>query len=150
MIEHNSKLARDPNHLRRLVTFWPEENIVQLLAKQALADMERETVPAGWKLVPIDPTEAMMLHNSSCQHHAWDDANCPMLGSRRTIWNHMIEAVQEGGKMKYSDLNSITTISEALQALENVGASIEQIKLQLEFPEGRSREWLFKARYALK
>lgn len=52
--------------------------------------------------------------------------------------------------MKYIDLNSITTITEALQALENVGASIEQIKLQLEFPEGRSREWLFKARYALK
>lgn len=52
--------------------------------------------------------------------------------------------------MKYSDLNSITTISAALQALENVGASIEQIKLQLEFPEGRDNDWKVKARYALK
>lgn len=52
--------------------------------------------------------------------------------------------------MKYSDLNNITTITEALQALENVGASIEQIKLQLEFPEGKGRDWEVKARYALK
>lgn len=52
--------------------------------------------------------------------------------------------------MKYSDLNNITTITEALQALENVGASIEQIKLQLEFPEGKDRDWETRARYALK
>ncbi|WP_455853165.1 hypothetical protein [Pantoea endophytica] len=52
--------------------------------------------------------------------------------------------------MKYSDLNSITNISEALQALENVGASIEQIKLQLEFPEGKDKNWEIRARYALK
>lgn len=52
MIEHNSKLARDPVHLRRLVTFWPEENIVHQLAKQALADMEREAAPQGWVLMP--------------------------------------------------------------------------------------------------
>jgi len=52
--------------------------------------------------------------------------------------------------MKFSDLNSITTISEALQALENVGASIEQIKLQLEFPEGKDKDWETRARYALK
>ncbi|QGY29041.1 hypothetical protein [Pantoea cypripedii] len=52
--------------------------------------------------------------------------------------------------MKYSDLNSITNIAAALQALENVGASIEQIKLQLEFPEGKDKEWEIRARYALK
>lgn len=60
MIENNSKLARDPNHLRRLVAFWPEENIVHQLAKQALADMELEVVPAGWKMVPIEPTQEMV------------------------------------------------------------------------------------------
>lgn len=54
MIEHNSKLARDPIHLRRLVTFWPEENIVHQLAKQALADMEREAIPQGWVLMPAE------------------------------------------------------------------------------------------------
>lgn len=52
--------------------------------------------------------------------------------------------------MKFIDVNNLTTINEALQALENVGASIEQIKLQLEFPEGRSSDWGYKARYALK
>ena len=60
MIEHNSKLARDPAHLRRLVAFWPEENIVHQLAKNALAYMEREAVPAGWKLVPVEPTQEMV------------------------------------------------------------------------------------------
>lgn len=52
-------------------------------------------VPDGWKLVPIEPTEAMMLNESDCQHHAWDDANCPMRESRRFIWKHMIEAAPE-------------------------------------------------------
>lgn len=60
MIEHNSKLARDPAHLRRLVAFWPEENIVHQLAKQALADMDRKAVPAGWKVVPAEPTQEMV------------------------------------------------------------------------------------------
>lgn len=98
MIEHNSKLARTSAHLRRLIAFWPEENIVHQLAKNALADMERVTVPAGWKLVPIEPTEAMMLNKSGCQHHSWDDADCPMRESRRIIWKHMIEAAPEVGK----------------------------------------------------
>lgn len=52
-------------------------------------------VPDGWKLVPIEPTEAMMLNESGCQHHAWDDANCPMRESRRIIWKHMIETAPE-------------------------------------------------------
>lgn len=51
--------------------------------------------------------------------------------------------------MRHSDLNNITTITEALQALENVGANIEQLKLQVEFPEGKSADTLYKARYAL-
>jgi hypothetical protein len=28
------------------------------------------TVPAGYALVPIEPTPEMMLHKSGCQHHA--------------------------------------------------------------------------------
>lgn len=51
--------------------------------------------------------------------------------------------------MRHSDLNNITTITEALQALENVGANIEQLKLQVEFPDGKSEDTLYKARYAL-
>lgn len=76
MIEHNSKLARDPIHLRRLVTFWPEENIVHQLAKQALADMERSTVPDGWVAVPIDATKEMVTAGQDkfeeCIDHGFD------------------------------------------------------------------------------
>jgi len=61
MIEHNSKMARNPAHLRRLIAFWPEENIVHQLAKNALADMERSATPDGWMLVPIEPTEDMVI-----------------------------------------------------------------------------------------
>lgn len=49
-------------------------------------------VPAGYVLVPIEPTEAMMLNESSCQHHAWDDPDCSMRQTRRFIWKHMVEA----------------------------------------------------------
>ncbi|MEB5973455.1 LexA family transcriptional regulator [Pantoea dispersa] len=55
-------------------------------------------IPAGWMLVPIEPTEEMMLNKSGCQHHAWDDDKCPMRESRRIIWKHMIEAAPEVGK----------------------------------------------------
>ncbi|MFE4125374.1 hypothetical protein ACFX4S_08950 [Kosakonia sp. YIM B13605] len=51
------------------------------------------TVPDGWKLVPVEPTEAMMLHKSGCQHHAWDDADCAMRQTRRLVWAHMLAAV---------------------------------------------------------
>lgn len=49
-------------------------------------------VPAGYVLVPIEPTEAMMLNETSCQHHAWDDPDCSMRQTRRFIWKHMVEA----------------------------------------------------------
>ena len=50
------------------------------------------TLPDGWKLVPVEPTEEMMLHNSGCQHHAWDDAECTLRQTRRLVWSHMIAA----------------------------------------------------------
>lgn len=49
-------------------------------------------IPDGWKLVPVEPTEAMMLHKSGCQHHAWDDADCAMRQTRRLVWAHMLAA----------------------------------------------------------
>jgi|GEM_PF-3416225 len=49
-------------------------------------------LPDGWKLVPVEPTEAMMLHKSGCQHHAWDDADCAMRQTRRLVWAHMLAA----------------------------------------------------------
>nr|DAO00438.1 MAG TPA: hypothetical protein [Caudoviricetes sp.] len=37
----------------------------------------------------------MMLHNSGCQHHAWDDPDCAMRQTRRLIWSHMLAAAQQ-------------------------------------------------------
>lgn len=50
------------------------------------------TVPEGWKLVPVEPTEEMMLHNSGCQRHSWDDADCALRQTRRLVWAHMLAA----------------------------------------------------------
>ena len=51
-------------------------------------------IPEGYALVPIEPTEAMMLHKSECKHHAWNDHDCPMRQTRRLVWACMIEAAQ--------------------------------------------------------
>jgi hypothetical protein len=52
-------------------------------------------IPDGYVLVPVEPTEAMMLHKSGCQHHAWDDQDCVMRQTRRLIWSHMIAAAPQ-------------------------------------------------------
>ncbi|HHN6060402.1 TPA: hypothetical protein ACRRIF_005013 [Klebsiella pneumoniae] len=51
--------------------------------------------PTGYVMVPKEPTEAMMLHNSGCQHHAWDDPDCAMRQTRRLIWSHMLAAAPQ-------------------------------------------------------
>ena len=72
---------------------------------QALSDVismndeyANSTGSDGWKLVPVEPTPEMMLHGSDCQHHAWNDKECPMRNSRRSIWKHMCEAAPELNK----------------------------------------------------
>lgn len=55
----------------------------------------RYVAPPGYVMVPKEPTEAMMLHNSGCQHHAWDDPDCAMRQTRRLIWSHMLAAVPQ-------------------------------------------------------
>jgi len=40
MIAHNDQLARDPRHLKRLMEFWPRENIVHCMAKLILEEIE--------------------------------------------------------------------------------------------------------------
>ncbi|WP_227650143.1 hypothetical protein [Klebsiella pneumoniae] len=52
-------------------------------------------IPDGYVMVPKEPTEAMMLHNSGCQHHAWDDSDCAMRQTRRLIWSHMLAAAPQ-------------------------------------------------------
>ncbi len=55
----------------------------------------RYVAPPGYVMVPKEPTEAMMLHNSGCQHHAWDDPDCAMRQTRRLIWSHMLAAAPQ-------------------------------------------------------
>lgn len=55
----------------------------------------RYVAPPGYVMVPKEPTEAMMLHNSGCQHHAWDDPDCEMRQTRRLIWSHMLAAAPQ-------------------------------------------------------
>ncbi|HHS9967635.1 TPA: hypothetical protein ACTW6G_002913 [Raoultella ornithinolytica] len=52
-------------------------------------------IPDGYVMVPKEPTEAMMLHKSGCQHHAWDDPDCAMRQTRRLIWSHMLAAAPQ-------------------------------------------------------
>lgn len=49
-------------------------------------------IPDGWVMVPAEPTEAMMLHKSGCQHHAWNDPDCAMRQTRRLVWANMLAA----------------------------------------------------------
>lgn len=58
-------------------------------------DGNSPVIPDGYVLVPVEPTEAMMLHKSGCQHHAWDDQDCVMRQTRRLIWSHMIAAAPQ-------------------------------------------------------
>ena len=44
------------------------------------------------KLVPVEPTEAMMLNGSGCKHHAFDDMGCIQRQMRKRIWDKMIAA----------------------------------------------------------
>jgi len=44
MIAHNDQLARDPRHLKRLMEFWPRENIVHCMAKLLLQEIERKNI----------------------------------------------------------------------------------------------------------
>ena len=53
------------------------------------------SVPHGWKLVPIEPTEEMMMRDSSCQKHAHDDQSCVHRTNRRWIWKTMLAAAPE-------------------------------------------------------
>lgn len=52
-------------------------------------------IPDGYVMVPKEPTEAMMLHKSGCQHHAWDDPDCAMRQTRRLVWSHMLAAAPQ-------------------------------------------------------
>jgi hypothetical protein len=45
-----------------------------------------------FKLVPVEPTETMMLNGSGCKRHAFDDMGCVNRELRRGIWDNMLAA----------------------------------------------------------
>lgn len=72
------------------------EDIIDAINKRHVSDAGNSPViPDGYVLVPREPTEAMMLHKSGCQHHAWDDPDCAMRQTRRLIWSHMLAAAPQ-------------------------------------------------------
>ena len=68
---------------------WEEQRKANLSAGNS------PVIPDGYVMVPKEPTEAMMLHKSGCQHHAWDDPDCAMRQTRRLIWSHMLAAAPQ-------------------------------------------------------
>ncbi len=77
----------------QLVPINRESSAVRALRNAACGNSGQ--VPAGYVLVPVEPTPEMMLHKSGCQHHAWDDLDCPMRETRRLVWSHMLAAAQK-------------------------------------------------------
>lgn len=71
------------------------EQISRVVRTAMLQAGNSPVIPDGYVMVPKEPTEAMMLHNSGCQHHAWDDPDCAMRQTRRLIWSHMLAAAPQ-------------------------------------------------------
>ncbi|HDO7157169.1 MULTISPECIES: DUF551 domain-containing protein [Klebsiella/Raoultella group] len=71
------------------------EKIARVVRSAMLQAGYSPVIPNGYVMVPKEPTEAMMLHKSGCQHHAWDDPDCAMRQTRRLIWSHMLAAAPQ-------------------------------------------------------
>ncbi|MFL9943670.1 hypothetical protein [Paraburkholderia graminis] len=52
----------------------------------------KAAVPEGWKLVPVEPTDEMMLQESTCKHHAPFDMSCSARSNRMRIYRAMLAA----------------------------------------------------------
>ena len=68
---------------------WEEQRKANLSAGNS------PVIPDGYVMVPKEPTEAMMLHKSGCQHHAWNDPDCAMRQTRQLVWSLMIAAATQ-------------------------------------------------------
>ncbi|MEA4205605.1 hypothetical protein [Klebsiella pneumoniae] len=80
---------------KSLTSINPAPDLVSLQKKAESIIGNYPGIPDGYVMVPKEPTEAMMLHNSGCQHHAWDDPDCAMRQTRRLIWSHMLAAAPQ-------------------------------------------------------
>ena len=92
-LEHILEYAKQQRHIGQSCKV-PPEDMVEIMERLLNAG-KSPVIPDGYVMVPKEPTEAMMLHNSGCQHHAWDDPDCAMRQTRRLIWSHMLAAAPQ-------------------------------------------------------
>lgn len=83
-------------------------------------------IPEGYVMVPKEPTEAMMLHNSGCQHHAWDDPDSAMRQTRRLIWSHMLAAAPYDTPA-LNPVQSVTTVPGWIPVSERMPIEFEAV-----------------------
>ena len=86
-------------------------------------------VPDGYALVPVEPTAEMMMHESSCQHHAADDMSCPVRRTRRNIWARMLAAAPTV-KESLSVAPTVKTNKAQPEVAENTGSHAMANQLQ--------------------
>lgn len=81
--------------VQSLTSINPAPDLVSLQKKAESIIGNYPGIPDGYVMVPKEPTEAMMLHKSGCQHHAWDDPDCAMRQTRQLVWSLMIAAATQ-------------------------------------------------------
>jgi len=104
LYRHAQPVVPPMQHWEELCREYPDMSIGDAIIRAAwwnhcraamLQAGNSPVIPDGYVMVPKEPTEAMMLHNSGCQHHAWDDPDCAMRQTRRLIWSHMLAAAPQ-------------------------------------------------------
>ncbi|HEY4295527.1 MAG TPA: hypothetical protein VGM85_03565 [Paraburkholderia sp.] len=86
------------------------------------------------KLVPVEPTPEMILHNSDCQHHAWDDKNCPMRAGRFKVWRNMLAAAPALTQAADSERRDASKMVADLEAEQTYIASCRETCGEHEVP----------------
>lgn len=70
------------------------------IAHAAQKTAPEHTVPPGWRLVPEEPTEKMMMHKATCQHHDPFDMTCVARSNRMRIYKAMLAAAPKPEETK--------------------------------------------------
>ena len=84
-------------------TYWQQadsesftQNAKSEVTYQKFRDLMAETlaanVPAGWKLVPVEPTTGMLVAGNHCQ---------PGDYSAKLVWQSMLEAADRSAELSY-------------------------------------------------
>ncbi|CAH2910816.1 MAG: Phage protein [uncultured Paraburkholderia sp.] len=85
----------------------------------AIESAAKATVLEGWKLVPVEPTEEMMLHESTCKHHAAFDMSCVARENRMRIYRAMLAAAPTAAIEKGDGRDAEDAARRALAATDS-------------------------------